>query len=191
MNNQFKTAVGLVGLLGTLAGCTTTSTTFPQTDNPEISTAGDFDNLATNVSSFKDKRVKIAGKSVRVEQKNEGLLVIAEWLPYPSDDLHFTETPSSQASSPGKIRGRRFTFLYPGAKNVDPSLTWRGNKFILLADIKGETTTPVSLTGKPETVPHLVAHCVRVWKTGGSKVPNSPDTEFTAYPPLARTFCVD
>ncbi len=190
MYKKFMAALSIAGLLGTFAGCTTV-TTFPQTANPEITTAEDFDNLSTTVNDLKDKRVKIAGKSIRVEENEEGLLVIAEWLPYPSDDLHFTETPDSQPTPSKKVRRRRFTFLYPGAKNVDPSLTWRGNKFILLADIKGEKTIPISLTGKSASVPHLVARCVRVWKTGGSQIGDAPDSQLSAYPPLARTFCVD
>jgi len=190
MYKKFMAALSLAGLLGTFAACTTV-TTFPQTANPEITTAEDFDNLSTTVNDLKDKRVKIAGKSIRVEENDEGLLVIAEWLPYPSDDLHFTETPDSQPTPSKKVRRRRFTFLYPGAKNVDPSLTWRGNKFILLADIKGDKMIPTSLTGKSASVPHLVARCVRVWKTGGSQIGDAPDSQLSAYPPLARTFCVD
>ncbi len=190
MHKEFLVVLGITGILGAFSACATT-TTFPTTANPEITTPEDFDHLASTVIDLKDKRVKIAGKSIRTEEINKGLLVVAEWLPYPSDDLHFTETPQSQTMSSKPIKKRRFTFLYPGAKNVDPSLTWKGNKFILIGDIQGQKKVPITLTGKSAFVPHLVASCVRVWKTGGSEVPDSPDTEFTAYPPLARTFCVD
>ena len=190
MYKQFMPALSIAGLLWALPACTTI-TTFPQTENPEIATLEDFNNLTAAVNDHKDKTIKIAGKSIRVEENEDGLLVIAEWLPYPSDDLHFSDEPKSQPTTSKKTGGHRFTFLYPGAKNVDPSLTWRGNKFILLADVKGEKMTPTSLTGRSAQVPYLVAHCVRVWKTGGSQVPHAPDTEFTAYPPLARTYCVD
>jgi hypothetical protein len=183
-------ALGITVLIGTFAGCTTPPTTFPQTENPEITTVEDFDNLATSVNELKDKRIKIAGQSVRVEENDEGLLVFAEWLPYPSDDLHFTETPQSQPNLSKPTKKRRFTFLYPGAKNVDPSLTWKGNKFILLADIKGQKKIPVTLAGRSASVPHFEANCIRVWKTGGSEIGHAPDSQLSAYPPLARTFCV-
>ena len=191
MHKIFLVAASILGIVGTSAGCTTPSTTFPKTANPEIATIEDYDNLASSVDELKDKRIKIAGKSIRTEEVDKGLFVVAEWLPYPSDDLHFSESPQSQTASPKQTRTRRFTFLYPGVKNVDPSLTWKGNKFILIGDINGQKKVPVTLSGKMVSVPHLVASCVRVWKTGGSEVPHSPDTEFTAYPPLARTFCVD
>ena len=184
-------ALGITGFIGIFSGCTTPPTTFPTTANPEITTTEDFDNLSSTVNELKDKRVKIAGKSIRTEENDKGLLVVAEWLPYPSDDLHFSDTPHSHTASSKPTRKRRFTFLYPGAKNVDPSLTWKGNKFILIGDIKGQKKVPVTLTGRSASLPHLVASCVRVWKTGGSEVGDAPDDLYAAYPPLARTFCVD
>ena len=192
MNRQLLAALFITGILIALSGCAPkTTTSFPQTTNPEITTTEDFDLMASTVNDLKDKRIKIAGKSIRTEEIDKGLLVVAEWLPYPSDDLHFSEPSISQTSSSKKKKKRRFTFLYPGAKNVDPSLTWKGNKFILIGDVKGQKKVPVTLTGQSVPVPYFVASCVRVWKTGGSEVPHSPDTEFTAYPPLARTFCID
>ena len=137
----------IAGLLWALPACTTV-TTFPQTENPEITTVEDFNNLSAAVNDHKDKTIKIAGKSIRVEENEDGLLVIAEWLPYPSDDLHFSEEPKSQPATSKKTGGHRFTFLYPGAKNVDPSLTWKGNKFILLADVKGTKDDSNFLNGK-------------------------------------------
>ena len=190
MHKQLIMALGVVGLIGLSQGCTH-APSFPQTDNPEITTAEDFDMMVTDANNLKGKTIKIAGKKVRVEKKDDGLIVIAEWLPFPTDDLHFTDTPPSQTDAAKKPGGRRFTFLYPGAKGTDPSLTWKGNKFILLADIQGKKMTPTSLTGRTTSVPYLVARCIRVWKTGGSEIPHAPDTEFTAYPPLARTYCVD
>ena len=191
MDKKLSVAMGITALIVIVSGCTTPPTTFPTTDNPEITTTDDFDNLASSENDLKDKRVKIAGKSIRTEEIDKGLFVVAEWLPYPSDDLHFPDPPNSRVTSSKHTEKRRFTFLYPGAKNVDPSLTWKGNKFILIGDVKGEKKVAITLTGKSASVPHLVASCIRVWKTGGSAVSHSPDTEFTAYPPLARTFCVD
>ena len=192
MNKFYLITFSFAVFVGALPGCNPiTPTTFPKTDNPEITTPEQFDQLATAVDDMNGKRVKIAGQSIRTEEIDEGLFVTARWLPFPSDDLHFSETPPSQTPSSQQSKKRRFTFLYPGAKNVDPSLTWQGNKFILLGDLKGKKSIPVTLSGKSAFVPHFVANCVRVWKTGGSEVPNSPDTEFTAYPPLARTFCVN
>ena len=115
---------------------------------------------------------------------------IAEWLPFPSDDLHFTETPGSQpiTKRPG---GRRFTFLYPEKAQVSTLAKWRGNQFIILADIKGEKKIPISLTGQTASVPYLVAQCMRVWKTGGSQIGYAPDSDLSPYPPFSRTYCVE
>ena len=190
MHKHIVMIFSIVGALTFGSGCTH-APSFPQTDNPEVTTAEDFDMIVKEANSLKGKTIKIAGKKVRVEKQDDGLLVIAEWLPFPTDDLHFTDVPPSQAGVVKKARGRRFTFLFPGTKEANSMTTWRGNKFILLADIQGEKMTPTSLTGRTASVPYLVARCIRVWKTGGSEIPHSPDTEFTAYPPLARTYCVD
>ena len=88
----------------------------PTTANPEITTPEEFDLMASTLNDLKDKRVKIAGKSIRTEEIDAGLLVVAEWLPYPSDDLHFTETPQSKSTSSMQKKKRRFTFLYPGRR---------------------------------------------------------------------------
>ena len=190
MHKNIMMAFSFIGALSAWSSCTHVPS-FPQTDNPEVTTADDFDMIAAEADTMKGKTIKIAGKKVRVEKKDDGLFVIAEWLPFPTDDLHFTDAPPSEAGAAKKSGGRRFTFLFPGAKETDPAVTWRGNKFILLADIQGTKMTPTSLTGRTTSAPYLVAHCIRVWKTGGSEVPHAPDTEFTAYPPLARTYCVD
>lgn len=190
MNKHFIAALGLAGIIVACASNTITASPISIDNNPAISNAEEFDNLATSVDQHLGKRIKIAGKKIRVEEISEGLLVIAEFLPYPMDDLHFSDAAAGEPK-PSKGRGR-FTFLYPGKKNVtDPILTWKGNKFILLGDIKGQKKVPITLSGKSISVPYIVANCVRVWKTGGSEVPHSPDTEFTAYPPLARTYCFD
>jgi hypothetical protein len=182
--------VAVTGLVGIFAPLATMGAPISNAPNPEITNADDFDNLATHVEQNLGKRVKIAGQKIRVEETPEGLFVVAEFLPYPNDDLHFTDSAIGKPK-PTKARGR-FTFLYPGKKNVtDPILTWKGNRFILLGDIKGQKQVPVTLTGKKLSVPYFVAHCVRVWKTGGSEVGSAPDDLFGAYPPLARTFCFD
>ncbi|MDX1411277.1 MAG: hypothetical protein R3351_03905, partial [Nitrospirales bacterium] len=168
MHKKLLVALGISGIFVTFVGCTTTPpTTFPQTANPEITTTEDYDILASTVNELLDKRIKIAGKSIRTKEIDEGLMVFAEWLPYPSDDLHFSDPPQTLTASSKSVKKRRFSFLYPGAKNVDPTLTWQGNKFILIGDIKGQKKITITLTGKMASVPHLVASCVRVWKTGG------------------------
>lgn len=193
MYKQFMAALVIAGLFGGLSACVAPGTQFPQTENPEIETAEQFDTMAASINNLKDKRIKIAGEKIRFDETDDGLLVTAKWLPYPSDDLHFSESPASRQQAEKEAGSRRFTFIFPVAKDksVDPLVTWRGNKFILLADISGVKSVPTSLTGKLSSVPHLVGHCIRVWKTGGSKVSHSPDTEFTAFPPMARTYCAD
>ena len=194
MYKQFIVALGMAGLLGAISACVTPGSQFPQTENPEIQTAAQFDDMVNSIDELKNKRIKIAGEKVRFEDTDDGLLITAKWLPFPSDDLHFSETHESRIQSEKEAGRRRFTFIFPAAKNkdIDPLVKWRGNKFILLGDINGVKSVPTSLTGKSSSVPHLVGNCIRVWKTGGSKVSShSPDTEFTAYPPMARTYCID
>jgi hypothetical protein len=191
MHTKFFFALSIAGLLVASSACTgVIRPTFPTTDHPRIKTAEDFDSLAATVNDLKDETIRIAGKKVRVEEKEEGLFVVAEWLPYPRDDMHFTEFPGSQPTMK-KAGGRRFTFLYPRAEQVSALAKWRGNQFILLANIKGQKQIPVSLTGRLASVPYLEAQCMRVWKTGGSQIGYAPDSDLGAYPPIARTYCLD
>ena len=68
MFKTFMPALSIAGILWALPACTTI-TTFPQTENPEIATVEDFNNLSTAVNDHKDQTIKIAGKSIRVEEK--------------------------------------------------------------------------------------------------------------------------
>ena len=193
MNKNFLGALAAIGVFGLLAPYSSMGghvSQISQAKNPEITTADDFDTLANHLTELKDKRVKIAGQKIRVEETDEGLFVVAEFLPYPNDDLHFTD---SAIGIPKPTKGKgRFTFLYPGKKNVtDPILTWQGNRFILLGDIKGHKKVPITLSGRSINVPYFEAHCVRVWKTGGDEVSSDPDDLYAAFPPLARTYCFD
>ena len=147
MHKRLFMALGVTGILCFTHACTQVQT-FPYTEGSAIDTTEEFEKLATDVQDFKGESIKLAGQVRRVEENDEGLLVIADWLPYPKDDLHFTEDWQSAKTSSKKVRGHRFTFLYPGAKNVDPSITWKGNKFIILGDITGKKDIPTSLTGQ-------------------------------------------
>ena len=190
MNKKSLAALSFAGLIGMALPYTSSASPISMDYNPAISNAQEFDNLATSVDEHNGERIKIAGQIIRAEETEEGVLVTAEFLPYPMDDLHFTDTAEGQPK-PSKGKGR-FSILYPTKKKVkNPEFIWKGNKFILLGDVNGKRKVPITLTGRSISVPHIVANCVRVWVTGGSEVSASPDTEFTAYPPLARTFCVD
>ena len=141
MIKKFMVALGAAGLLATLASSPTIGAPISNAPNPEITNADDFDNLATSVEENMGKRVKIAGQKIRVEESEEGLFVVAEFLPYPSDDLHFTDSAIGQPK-PTKGRGR-FTFLYPGKKNVtDPILTWKGQPIHSFGRYQGAQESP-------------------------------------------------
>lgn len=152
---------------------------FP-TDDTQAVTQEQFGVLTAKPDVYRGRAVKLAGRMVGVETTDKGTMILAEWLPLPSEGQY------GPASNP-ITQQDRFSFLYPG--NIDTWGTWKGNRFIITGEIEGSQEVISSLTGQSKSLPYMVARCIHVWEIGDNLWWTQPDTEPGGYPYLQKTYC--
>lgn len=162
--------LGLV-LLFAIGGCASVPM-FPANGTPVMDKGSDFGVLEAKADTFKGQAMKLAGRMIGVRTEGTETVILAEWLPYPSD----------QTLGPNESMGRRdrlFTVRYPGP--IDSMGTWKGNKFLAVGQVEGTSGS----------LPSLLAKCLRVWKSGEAPLQEAPDVEFSGYPVLSQTYCTN
>ena len=158
-------------------------TMFPEDATPRVGTKADFQEFASDVEGKKGQMIKLAGRMIGFDPTDEGTVILAEWLPYPTD-LDLEDGPKDHDVD----TGLRFALRYPGETH-DPQFKWKGNKFILEGTIEGERKVVVNLFGTNKTLPYIMVRCIHVWETGETEEFDQPDVQFKG-PHIARTFCV-
>ena len=156
---------------------------FPENGAPPIDTPAKLVALVSNAERFRGQDVKVAGRLVRGELDENGITILADWLPYPEDTY---SGPIQTADG----TGLRFFLLYPGA--IDSMGLWQGNEFLARASTAGVREL-IGLQATSQPLPVLRAQCLHVWKTGASDL-----SEFVGMdplddryaPPLQETYCV-
>ncbi len=155
--------------------------TFPEKEGRAIPTKAELEALSSDPEQFRSERVRLAGRIVRAERTEKGIVILAQWLPYPKDD--------DSLGGPTDPAEPRYYLQYSGS--IDDDGLQQGNEFLLLATLSG-TKHMVPLIGSPRDVPLFNARCIRVWKTGGEDLAGftSMDPLDHRYPPqLAQTYC--
>jgi starvation-inducible outer membrane lipoprotein len=132
--------------------------------------------------TFVPHKVELAGEIVRVIQRSDHLVILAEEKPL---EAHPTSSPPSiePDSAPW------YAITFKGA--VEPRLLQAGNRLIAVG-----TTNPAGaemLGGAPRVLPHLMAQCLHIWDTEGArnKYFFSGTGFVEPYPPAERTFCLE
>ena len=147
-------------------GCTT-DPMFPTNSSDEVKKE-EFGVLVAEPDVYRGRAVKLAGRVVGVESTDKGTLIIAEWLPYPTQGAYGPETNDISGQN-------RFKLLYPG--DLDPWSSWQGNRFVMTGEIEGTQDMVSSFTGVSKPVPYMVARCIHMWEVGDNTWWVQPDTE--------------
>ncbi|MBS0181503.1 MAG: Slp family lipoprotein [Nitrospira sp.] len=179
--------IGLVTMSVWLSACSTTPM-FPPTIMKDVEAntfdAKTWEDQAYHPSSaaFVPHKVELAGEIIRVIQKPDGVVILAEEQPLDTN-------PTSSQASPQQDGAPWFAITFKGA--VEPSLLQAGNRLTVV----GTTHRAGSemLGGAPRMLPHLMAQCLHIWNTRESEMAN-----FSYYggpmghhPPEERTFCLE
>lgn len=127
---------------------------------------------------LKGQMVLLGGRIVSAEQKNKGILIVAQELPV-------QERPSRRPIDHVKPIGD-FVFTYQGA--VEPAGLQHANKFLLIGEMRGSET--IVIDGASKAVPYLIARCLHVWKTGRYAIRDFPDLPDGFYPLAEQTYCL-
>ena len=179
--------IGLAAISVWLSACTTPPM-FPPTIMKDVE-ANTFDvkaweNQAYSPSNenFVPHKVELAGEIIRVIQKPEGVVILAEERPL---DAYLASSPTSiqQDGAPW------FAITFNGS--VKSSLLQPGNRLIVVGTTN--RAGPEMLGGAPRVLPHLMAQCLHIWDTEGArnKYVFSVSGAMEPYPPEERTFCLE
>lgn len=174
----FMTGVVATFLCTALASCASPSF-FPPGMTADATTHVEFGMLEGQIDVFKGRAIQLAGRIVDVQEVDKGTLIVAQQLP-------IQEYPAYGPGDTTKPTGR-IIVLYPG--RMDQSALWRGNKFIVVAEVEGSRM--VSLEGVPRKEPSLRARCMHVWKTGNYyEISDFPNIADGYYPLEEQTYCI-
>jgi hypothetical protein len=176
----------LLGLVGLQNGCTTpldSDLMFPERDGAKIiTTNAQFDEMAGHSEKYLGHEVKLAGAVVSIDQTDEGYLVLAKWLPYPTTQVD-KGPRAGQADE-----NRHFLIRFVG-KRKKVFYTTRGNKFLLEGKVEGTKKSLVNVFGPEENLLYVNTKCVHIWETGEGEIGDSMDSQ---YPETReRTLCAD
>ena len=177
----------LLGLVGMQNGCTTpldSDLMFPERDGAKIvTTSAQFDEMAGNSEKYLGHEVKLAGAVVSIDQTDEGYLVLAKWLPYPT-------TQVDKGPRAGQANEKRHFLIRFVGKRKKVFYTTRGNKFLWEGKVEGTKKALVNLFGPEGNLLYLNTRCVHVWETGELEI--SGDSMDSQYPETReRTLCAD
>ena len=180
-------SIGLVAMSVWLSACSTTPM-FP----PAV--MKDVDANTRDVKAWEDQayhpsgaafvphKVELAGEIIRVIQKPEGVVILAEEQPLDTN-------PASSSTNVQQDGAPWFAITFKGS--VEPSLLQAGNRLTVVGTT--QRAGPEMLGGAPRMLPHLMAQCLHIWNTRESEMAN-----FSYYggpmghhPPEERTFCLE
>lgn len=132
----------LAGVLAMLAPGCTTPRLFPENEGIPVHTSAEFGILFAQPDTYRYQTVRMAGRMVRIIDTGEGILIFAEWLPFPS-------TQEEGPIETERVHRQQFTLFYPGP--VDSEGLMLGNKFLVLGKIEPRQTnvSPVGPVPRP------------------------------------------
>lgn len=171
--------IGLVMMSVWLSACSTFSM-FP----PAV--MKDVEANSPDVKAWKDQahphKVEVAGEIIRVIQKPDGVVILAEEQPLDTN-------PASSPTSPQQDGAPWFAITFKGA--VEPKLLQAGNRLTVVGTT--HRASPEMFGGAPRMLPHLLAQCLHIWNTQEME-----EAKFSYYggpmghhPPEERTFCLE
>jgi starvation-inducible outer membrane lipoprotein len=147
-----------------LVACAFPHPIFHQHDVEGVNLDFDFLVWRDDPMAYKGSKVQLAGEVLDYEMTDEGMLLFVHELPV-------VKHPFYGPKDPGKRKGQfEFTILYPG--RIDPNALQQGNKFLVIGNVQGVKEVPVDTASKK--FPHLVAHCLHIWKTGKRQISDFP-----------------
>lgn len=132
-------------------------------------------------ATFVPHKVELAGEIIRVIQKSERLVILAEERPL---DARLASSPTSDQQNGAPW----FAITFKGF--VEPKMLQTGNRLFVI----GTTyqAGPELFGGAPRVLPHLRAQCLHIWNTEGVKNKYwMSDSGAVPYTPEERTICLD
>ncbi|HWF62840.1 MAG TPA: Slp family lipoprotein [Nitrospira sp.] len=179
--------IGLITMSLWLSACSTTPM-FPPAVMKDVETST-FDVKAWEAqayhpssATFVSHKVELAGEIIRVIQKPNGVVILAEEQPLDTN-------PASNQMKTEQDVAPWFAITFKGS--VEPSLLQVGNRLTVV----GMTyrAGQEMLGGAPRMLPHLMAQCLHIWNSRESEMAN-----FSYYggpmghhPPEERTVCLE
>jgi starvation-inducible outer membrane lipoprotein len=130
-------------------------------------------------AKFVPHKVELAGQIIKVIQKPDGVVILAEEHP-------IGERPMSGSTNIEQEDAPWFAITFKGT--VESRMFQAGNRLIAV----GTTSQARAemLGGAPRMLPHLRAQCLHVWNTEGVKNMYAYFEDFVeAYSPEERTVC--
>jgi len=121
--------------------------------------------------------VPMGGRIVKAT-KQDGVLVLAEKLPIPHDDLRHGPDDT--------VRGEGW-FMVSFGGDIEELGLKPGNKFIAVGKLEG--TQDAEVNGVKREVPNLVTRCLHVWKTGREHIADFPHLKDGYYTLPRETYC--
>ena len=177
----------VLGFMGLQNGCAPhpgSDLLFPKGNGAKMVTTGaQFDEMAGNSEKYLGHETMLAGAVMSIDQTDEGYLVLAKWLPYPTTHVD-TGPRAGQANEK-----RHFLIRFVG-KSKKVFYTTRGNKFLWEGKVEGTKKALVNVFGPEGNLLYLNTRCVHVWETGELEI--SGDSMDSQYPETReRTLCAD
>ncbi len=169
-----------------LAACTTTPMFPPEVMKDVEKETFDFKAWKEQASSpsgtnFITHKVELGGRIIKVIQKSEGIVILAEKQP-------IEKYPGYGPRSVEQGGPLMFAIRYHGIPESD--MLQVGNHLAVVGVTDGAGTNVIGWT--PTTLPQLVAQCLHVWNTKGLRTVDDFFYEGTMgySPPEERTFCI-
>ncbi len=134
---------------------------FPPKATDDIDEYFDFDVWRKAPNTGIGRKIELAGRVVRADNRNGETFVIAEQLPI-VDGLVY-ETLAL------KKRMGEYGIFYRAT--IDPKWLGAGNLLMVIGNVTQPKT--VAVNGAQHTFPLLIAECLRLWRTGGKELPQS------------------
>ena len=179
--------VGLFAIYVLLAACTTTPMFPPEIMKDVEKDTFDFKTWKEQAyhpsnAHFVPHKVELGGRIIKVVQKPEGVLILAEKQPvekYPGYGPR-----SAEQESP-----LMYAILFNGFP--ESGMLQVGNRLAVVGATDKAGTEVIGWI--PTTMPHLLAQCLHIWNTQGVKTVDDFPYEgmMGYYPPEERTFCVE
>lgn len=178
--------IGLFAMGVLLAACTTTPMFPPEIMKDVEKETFDFKawkEQAYQPSSahFVPHKVELGGRIIKVIQKSEGIVILAEKQP-------IEKYPRYGPRSVEQEGPLMFAIRYHGFPESD--MLQVGNHLAVVGVTDGAGTNVIGWT--PTTLPQLVAQCLHVWNTKGLRTVDDFPYEGAMgyYPSEERTFCI-
>ncbi|MFO0698165.1 MAG: Slp family lipoprotein [Nitrospira sp.] len=174
--------IGLFTIYLWIAACTTTPL-FP----PEI-----MKDITNDTFAFKAWReqavypsahlisqtVELEGQLLKAIPNREGVVLLVDGRPVTQSPLYGSKSGTAEDFF-------RFAILFNG--KVDPSMLQTGNRLVVVGATGNPS--PEAIGWMPTVLPHLLAHCLHIWKIDESELNRFPFGELARYPQGERTFC--